>query len=1230
MNKISLKELLGEEEETLVQSPNPQTDEAIEPQVPSVKRFSASDLLGPEVQTQGVEQGEPLGSKGAKTFSLKDLSAPAPGTTNANPLNPDVFKLTEEYGRGLTKQDFLSDPRLMTVVRESLSGRYKPATLTGVAAATATGLAGGDVGGLSGRDYQAMDDEEVFEIWQNYQRSFAGGQTVTTANEVVYGMGADEDTRAKLGAGYLLFGSMDNAITGEGSWAEMGDAIFDYTKAALWDPSTIASFGIGKALGHAGTKVAAATARSTMIASYQAALNRGLQGPVAKAAVGAALKGAQYAIPDAAIAMGTDVAYQMQLIDTGAQEEYSRFQTALSAAGGMVIPAAMAVSAGIGTARGLRNYLDGTRLDPSVLNVSGKEALEKNQEFLNTEQVLSHIDSQFGKIEGTTKDWLEWSATRDAAKKTVANLGELEKNMANQSAFYKYLWLGDPETNQGGLYGALKDAGFRVTPAMKDEFGVAGSFGQALKFLSDAQAAKAITAFENSSGIPLGITKTAEGLSSHFINNSSLAGQANWLPSHLSRLENISGKKKPTPEDTQDLLEAAGGKLSPDADDPRRAQFALSVYKRLLTSSLSTTGTNIKGFGLSTLYNTASDFAIGAINLGQSAYYKLLKGDEEKAVQFMNRAYGSALGAARRGVSVLTPNMEMDFAESVLNANPEFYQKLFRDIAADGGVREAFEEFNLKGAVWKGADEITKGAQTLTLVRLQDEISKTWAFGNNVDQAIMREYGVLGSEFFKRPDAALEMSSDRFKLNVLEKATFRTLKETASINWQTLPSRGGASMRGMAKAISAVSNNSAMGYVLPFGNFMNTNLAVIGDLTGVNAVRFLTRKAFGEDLDFVTEEGAEALGKAVVGWSAIAMSYHGVGEVLGAKEKVEQGYTFNQKVKSDGSIEDIQYDGFAAGIDAIAQALAHGLDGRPLSALSDITDPKEVEEFLARIPKDLWMQIGVQLGGQIVRDIDDLNRSVLTASSALTNGDLQEIGQIVSAFPARVFQGVTRPLEPIDQVYGLFTDKNMTPDLRQGPGKLYEALRYIDNLTGISEELPRRATATQGTLRSVDIGKQMFGVRGLNEPVLYERMLNAAGVSPWNAVSFRVPPEVKNVMDTMAAPLLEVYATRYLKANPDYFSLPQEQKEAVISQIGELVNRDVINNMKGGAVPKSLDLFRVLSGKNKGQVAKILDFMKEDDLESILKREDAYETLKKVQFLFDNFDDIFQQPLNLD
>lgn len=1188
--------------------------------------LSLSGLLGQSPQDQ-----EDTPAVVGGTLSLTELTAQGSDNTlsmgslagDTEPFAvtpsglPNLELIKEEYGRPLVKGDILSDPRLMEIVYSGLEGRYRPASALGTAGLAVAGVAGGDVGGLAGRDYRSMEPEKAFEIYQNWQRSFAGGQTVTTANELIYGTNADEDTRAKLGASYMLFDSMDNAFTGEGSWGEMFDAVGDYTKAAVWDPSTILSLGIGKALSTAGSKVSAVTLRSSLVAGYQASLKQGLSNTAARAAVGTALASAKYAIPDAAIAIGTDIAYQSQLIQVGAQEEYSKAQTALAAAGGMVIPALQTVSAGVGAARRQSRLFAGTNLDESVLTLTGREALEKNQQAINRSVLVDHVDGQFGEVSGSTKKWLQWQEAKKAAGGRLANAGELQNNLDTQNSFYRYLWFGDKENNQKGFYEVLKDAGFRVTPSMRDEFGVAGSFGQALKFLDDTQAEKIITTFEKGAGVDLGIEKTAEGLSAHFIHNATTAGTANWINSHLSRLETLS-------KNTGDIFSALTSEVGGEAAEPRRAQFALGVYKRLLTSSLSTTGTNIKGFGLSTVYNTAADLAISAVNLGQSAYYKMLKGDTDNAVKFLNRSQGSLLGAMRRGASVFSPDIEVAYAEKLLDLNPETRAKLFRDIAADGGEREAFTDYNLDklSPVWKGVDNVTKGAQTVTFVRLQDELTKLWAFGNNVDQAIIREYGVLPNTFFKRPDAALEMSSDRFKLNVLEKATFRTMKETASVNWQTLPATG--TMRGLAKGISKISTNPISGYVLPFGNFMNTNLAVLGDLTGINSVRFLAKKLTGNDLDFVTEEGAEALGKAVAGWSAIAIAYHGVGSVMGAKDKVEQGYAYNQHFKADGSIEDTQYDGFNAGVQVIAQAIAHGLDGRPLMDLVTMTDPKEIEDFLGRIPADVWSQIGVQTGGQVVRDVDDITRSVMSAANALTNGDLAEIGNIMSSFPARIIQGATRPLEPIDQLYGLLTDGNMNPDLRQGPGNLYSALRYIDNLTGIADTLPVRATATGGPMRGTDAGKLILGVRGSNEPVLYERMLNAAGISKWNAVRFQVPPEVKNTMDAMAAPLFEFYATQVLRNNPNFFSLSQEDKESAIAEIRERVAITVVEQMQGGAVPKTLDLFRVLSGKNRGQVSKILDFMGEDSLEDILEREDSYETLKKVDFLLGEFDTIFR------
>ena len=129
--------------------------------------------------------------------------------------------------------------------------------------------------------------------------------------------------------------------------------------------------------------------------------------------------------------------------------------------------------------------------------------------------------------------------------------------------------------------------------------GISGVFGQSIKFLSVPKVKQIVKKFEKDTGYKLnfmdedGIVITGDNvtpvsLASHFARQASLAGESLWLPSHLSRLEK-SGV------DIKDAVEIAGGKAK-TPDDPKRVQYIMSVYKRLLTSHLATTGANVKGF----------------------------------------------------------------------------------------------------------------------------------------------------------------------------------------------------------------------------------------------------------------------------------------------------------------------------------------------------------------------------------------------------------------------------------------------------------------------------------------------------------------------------------------------------------------------------------------------------------------------------------------------------------
>ena len=1155
----------------------------------------------------------------------------------------------QDYGDSLTKEDILKDDRLMDVVRSSLEARYTPGGVLTKARRGATALAGGDIGGLSFDDYRSMDNEEVFEIWQNYQRSFAGGQTVTTANEITYGMQADDDTKAKLGAGYVLFDQMDNAFTGEGSWREMGDAMWDYTKSAVYDPSTILSFGLGKAFGFAGTKASGMIARNMMTKAYQNQLKKGVAKQTALKTIGAAtLKALPAASADAVIGAGVDVAYQMQLINVNAQKEYSAAQTAFSAAGSLVvIPTLVGLGA---TAKEFRKsdlapqWLAYKRFDDTMLRLGAEEAEKELNNRVKRNIVVDSVDENFGIIKGESKDFLAWIDFRSKAGERIEKRGEKYSNTDAVNAFFDYFWFGSPDGKSKGYYQALKEAGWVLHPAMKEKYKTTGAFAQTIKFLQPRQAKAIVKKFEDETGIKLkfydengdvitGDKVTPVSLASHFASNASYAGKGLWISSHLSRLE----KAGLNTSDALDMMKPTKGK-----DDPRRFQYTLSVYKRLLTSHLATTGANLKGFTQLVSLNSAADFVTAGINLGQSKAYKAF-GNAEKAEQFYNRAWGSAVGAAKRGFDVLSPDIPIEYADKILSLNPEVMEKLFRDVSGDGGVRDALPDFDLdkikyKGAfqgldeveqlAWKTVDTITKGAQTLTLVRMQDELTKRWAFGTNVNQAIMREYGITAEDFFapqKANWAYVEMATDRFKNNVLEKAAFRTMRETASVNWSRLQGQTNNWFRAAAKEIEVNrvigTNNSALGFIVPFGSFLNTTVATAADLTGVNAMRFSIRKVTGQDLDYATQEATEAYAKAIVGWSAIAIGVYGSPfGGTGAKERIGQGLSYNQDPQPDGSIQDRRYDWPASTQRLMSQIVAHGLG-----------DSYDLRDFdYSQVPDDLKKELALQLGGQAVRDLSGFEATVLYSGEQLLEGNTQPFLDMLGGAHARVVQGMTRPLDPINMVTGLLTDGNMNPDRRQGAEIQNQMFRYIDNIIGTSKGLPERATPTRGTQSVPDTGKQVLGVRTVSNPNLAEKMMNRAGVPYWKSIRFDGPAEVRNKMDAIAAPFFESAAIKALRQNPDYFDMTKQQQVKILETMASEVRSNVLDVIEKG-MPKEINLVRILSNKDQKELKNVMKFLGiEGDIEDLAKEEDGLSTLLKIQTLLDNYDDIFFGDLKLD
>jgi hypothetical protein len=1007
----------------------------------------------------------------------------------------------------------------------------------------------------------------------------------------------------------------------------MGDALFDYTKNVVYDPTTILSLGLGKLFGIGATKASSAAVKAMMGEAYKAQVKKGVAKKTAAATVrSAAVKAIPYATADALMASGVDVMYQAQLMETAVQDEYSAAQTGITALGTLfVMPTLAAASATFKEIRKgpLKNtFLSYKNFDANLLEVGVDQAERELREQVAEGIDIKFLDENFGLVEGNTKNFLVWKELKDKADNIVTQKGQRYTDTEVTNEFFRYLFLGDPKENLGGYGEVLRKAGFTSHQALVDKYkNKTAVLAQTLTFIPDEKIGQLVNKFEKDTGYKLRFFnedgKLVQGKDAKSIDlEAHLTRQTTTSAIGLRLIRSIDDSVNQgfSVEDSVKLL-----KGEKPENTPKRLQFALSTYKRLLTSHLATTGANIKGFASLVSINTAADMFTSSIELTQGVGAKLF-GKPEAAKKYFNRAYGSSGGAIRRMTDVLSPDIPIEYADKVLKLRPEIAEKLFRDVSGDGGVRDALTDFDIDptNKIYRTVDSVTKGAQTIALVRLQDELTKRWSFGTNLNQEIMRKYGMSPEDFFTQPDVALTMAKDEFK-DVLDKAAYRAMRETASVNWSTLP--GNSSLRSAAKEIEKFTNKRVVGFVVPFGSFLNTTIATMADLTGVNAIAHAYRRGTGKNLDYTTPTGAQDLGKMAVFYGGLAYG------TQDARERIKNNLAYDQQQKSDGSVELKKYDWPDSTLRLMSQMLAHGLG-----------DSNNILDFnYKEVPPELRRELGLQLGGQAVRDLTDIDQALLQVQrdfyDSIERGEplYQSVAIPLGAILQRPVQGALRPLDPINQVWSLMSDGNMNPDLRQGPKVLNNMLKYVNGITGESaqrlifkaDKLPERAIPTRDRL-DVDLGKQLLGIRGVSLPNLVEKMMNRAGQPYYKAIRFQGPPEIKNIMDGLAAPYFEVAAIKYLKKNPDYFTtMSLKNRQEVLDLVRGDVRKNVTNMIQKG-LPKEIDLVRVLSGKDRDKVREIMNELGLNmKLEELLDKDDGLQDLLRIKTLLDNYDDIF-------
>ena len=220
-----------------------------------------------------------------------------------------------------TEDEIINNPTLMRGIREIMKSRYSEDTRNKFS--------------FDEKYDKDLSDEETFEEWQNWMRSLAGGQTVTSANDAAWFARADGDQRALMGASFNIMEKMPNLFSGE---ADFVDGARDYIKAAVYDPTTILGLGIGRLWSAGATKAAGMGLRVAAKEALKQSLKKGMTNEQAKQvqrkvlengfknikvkkAIRSPVVGAT--ATDIVASVGTDYIYQNIRIGSGVQDEFS-------------------------------------------------------------------------------------------------------------------------------------------------------------------------------------------------------------------------------------------------------------------------------------------------------------------------------------------------------------------------------------------------------------------------------------------------------------------------------------------------------------------------------------------------------------------------------------------------------------------------------------------------------------------------------------------------------------------------------------------------------------------------------------------------------------------------------------------------------------------------------------------------------------------------------------------
>lgn len=966
--------------------------------------------------------------------------------------------------------------------------------------------------------YKDVPDEEVYDDFINQMRWFSTNELSTTG-ELVWLQNLPEEEKAIAGNAYRAFDDLGNMFTNDGFMGAI-DGVKDYAFSNLAAPSSyvgVLTGGIGKAVTGATTLAAreaavktltSAAVKSSLAASRAAGLTAAAAKVEARAAAAKAIAGAARAstlkhvaaatVADASANTFQDYMYQSALIEADVKDTYSFLELGLSAAAGVV-----------GGAFAAAPHL--TRGSSKLTDVAGhveREATHKAAEA--AKKAAPEMRVAVAKFQEKMADW----------SKSVANGDIVAGDSRAMGKKAMELLLDTNKDSETSIVAAMIRAGVKAdtrenAPTISHQM-VSFALSLPEKELDELD-----VIFKGSTG-----TSYREFVDV-LANTSSEAGTSFNQFSQAAKALGDRAAAKAAADGIIEKGTEAAGKAAKEVATPQKLLYVQNVWKRALTSHIGTTMANLQGWSQVFSARALSETLHGGIlgTLGLAA--KLTSPITGKAMsdELLSKSGHLFAAQAFRLKTLFDPYATRDAVEALLQTAPKSAKKKM-DTLMSGGMEYdnpahyGFGTKDAKGNIVQNRgirklESVLDKAGSASLMKAQDSWTKSFSVITALDRQTRLTYKTSLVDMIE--NGRIDELTDE----MWHKAINSSLEDTMAQDF----TKGFGHLSKVADAIESISKLPGVGFLFPFGRFVNNNLAFILQYSPVSffhiAAKAKKKGFFGTVKD---DDLMSAASKMLVGTSALMAlaAYQGKQE--------EAGLAWNQRMDSTGDI--IDQSNLAPGSAYLLMGRIANLWMRGEHATSD------------EIMRDLGDQLVL---GKLLRDASESDVISETFKYMISTTDDEAERKSFMGFATELAKttlgdigsGFTRPLEPLNAVVGVITGNDVQNDKRlaRGVDGVKEGFfRYLDNVFSLfagdkdGMGVPQEGITKPGPLYETNPLSRLAGSRRELPQTNADKVLAMTNKPIWTVQERTGIPEWDHVMNSVATPMLEEYATYLLKS----------------------------------------------------------------------------------------------------